>query len=166
MGTKYAGTPEERLALDTYIKLSRAAEHIGHCINGHLADDGLTTSQFGVLEALYHLGPLPVGKLGEKILKSSGNMTLVIDNLVRRGLVERVRRDDDRRTVEVRLTPAGRMQVAALLPGHVAGVVSAFAALTPDEQAALGGLCRKLGRSLSGPQGRAGEAVTITHTKE
>src|SRR5690554_5271383 len=115
MGTHYQGTTEERLALDTYIKLARAAESVGRRVNDHLLDVNLTTSQFGVLEALYHRGPLTVGQLGEKILKSSGNMTLVIDNLEKRGLVRRERRPDDRRSIEVHLTAAGREQVEQLL---------------------------------------------------
>lgn len=147
MGTHYQGTAVERQALDTYIKLSRAAESTGQRINEHLHAWHLTTSQFGVLEALYHLGPMPVGQVGEKILRSSANMTLVIDNLVRRGLVERMRRADDRRSIQISLTPEGRALIAEILPEHVAGVVAAFGALSPEEQATLAALCRKLGQA-------------------
>ena len=145
MGTHYQGTPAEQSALNSYIKLSRAAEAVGQRINDHLKAAHLTISQFGVLEALYHLGPLQPGQLAEKILKSSGNLTLVIDNLVKRGLVQRQRRADDRRCIDIQLTPAGRDLIADLMPGHVAGVVAAFAPLTPEEQAQLGDLCRRLG---------------------
>ena len=147
MGSRYRGAPDEVLALDAYIKLSRAAEATENNINQHLKDHNLTTSQFGVLETLYHLGSLQTGQLGEKILKSSGNMTLVIDNLVKRGLVRRQRLEDDRRCVEIRLTEQGRSLVKKILPDHVQRVVIAFAALTPAEQAQLGTLCRKLGLS-------------------
>lgn len=145
MGTHYQGTAEETLALDAYIKLARAAETVNTSINQHLNGAGLTASQFGVLEALYHLGPMQVGQLGEKILKSSGNMTLVVDNLVKRGLVQRERRDDDRRCVDVTLTAAGRKLIAGIWPGHLARVVATFGVLSAEEQAALGALCRKLG---------------------
>ncbi|MCA9971340.1 MAG: MarR family transcriptional regulator [Anaerolineales bacterium] len=149
MGTHYQGTPAETAALNTYIKLSRAAEAVTAAINGHLSSYHLTVSQFGVLEALYHLGPLPVGQLGEKILKSSGNMTLVVDNLVKRGLVTRARRTDDRRCIDVHLTPAGTQLIAEIMPTHVTHVVRSLAALTPDEQAGLAALCRKLGLAQS-----------------
>jgi MarR family 2-MHQ and catechol resistance regulon transcriptional repressor len=151
MPTHYTGTPEERLALDSYIKLSRAAESVTHRINAHLNEAGLTTSQFGVLEALYHLGPLPVGQLGDKILKSSGNMTMVVDNLERRGLVSRSRRADDRRCIEVSLTAEGHSLVMGILPGHVAGVRATMSALSDDELAQLGALCRKLGLAAIDP---------------
>lgn len=145
MTTHYAGTEQEKLALDTFIKLSRAAESVNKRVNEHLHAHDLSVSQFGVLEALYHLGPMPVGQLANKILRSSANLTLVIDNLVKRGLAARERRADDRRAVQVSLTDAGRDLVAGILPDHVAGVVNAFAALSPDDQSTLGALCRKLG---------------------
>lgn len=146
MGTHYQGTPAETLALDSYIKLSRAAETVTVRINSHLSNHHLTTSQFGVLEALYHLGPLQVGQLGEKILRSSGNMTLVIDNLVRRDLVIRQPKADDRRCIEIHLTPAGAGLIETIMPGHVTQVVTTMSALTAEEQQTLAALCRKLGR--------------------
>jgi MarR family 2-MHQ and catechol resistance regulon transcriptional repressor len=145
MSTHYEGTAEEVTALDLYIKLSRAAESTGQRINQHLQEENLTTSQFGVLEALYFLGPLQLGQLAHKVLKSSGNMTLVIDNLVKRGLVTRQRREDDRRCIDVRLTERGSALIEAIFPRHVAGVVDTMRALSPAEQQQLAALCRKLG---------------------
>lgn len=145
MGTHYDGTPEENLALDAYIKLWRAANAVDDSVNQHLSHFDLTTSQFGVLEALFHLGPLQTGELGTKILKSSGNMTLVIDNLVKRGLVRRQRREDDRRCIDVYLTDEGRALVERIMPDHIAGIVDAFAVLTREERRQLASLCRTLG---------------------
>ncbi len=145
MATHYAGTETEKRALDTFIKLSRAAESVNRRVNEHLRDHDLSVSQFGVLEALYHLGPLPVGQVADKILRSSANLTLVVDNLVKREMVTRERRADDRRTVQISLTDAGQTLIAAIMPAHVAGVVDAFVTLSPDEQTTLAGLCRKLG---------------------
>jgi MarR family 2-MHQ and catechol resistance regulon transcriptional repressor len=150
MPTHYQGTEKERTALDAYIKLTRAGESVNQRINSRLHEHNLTTSQFGVLEALYHLGPMPVGQVAEKILRSSANLTLVIDNLVKRGLVARERRAEDRRSVEVSLTEDGRALIAGMMPQHVARVVAAFDALSADEQATLAALCRKLGRAGSG----------------
>jgi MarR family 2-MHQ and catechol resistance regulon transcriptional repressor len=145
MGTHYRGTQLEKDALDVYIKLSRAAGAVEASINCHLRDYGLTVSQFGVLEALYHLGPLHQHELATKILKSSGNLTLVIDNLVKREMVERERDETDRRCVTVCLTEAGSQLIGGILPRHVERVVDAIGVLTPEEQHQLGLLCRKLG---------------------
>jgi MarR family 2-MHQ and catechol resistance regulon transcriptional repressor len=145
MGTQYKGTQTEVRALDAFIKLSRATESVNQRINAHLRDQDLTVSQFGALEALYHLGPMHSGELGEKILKSSGNMTLVIDNLVSRGLVYRQRRTDDRRCIDIHLTAPGQALIKVIIPAHVAGVVAVMNALSAHEQEKLGELCRDLG---------------------
>lgn len=149
MGTHYNGSEEEILALDCYIKLFRAAESVSQSINAHLREYDLTISQFGALEAIYHLGPMQSGELGQKILKSSGNMTMVIDHLEKRGLVTRQRRQDDRRCIDIHLTETGHELIASILPTHVAGVVHALAALAAEEQQQLAALCRTLGLAQS-----------------
>jgi MarR family 2-MHQ and catechol resistance regulon transcriptional repressor len=145
MGTHYQGTTEEMSALDVYIKLSRAAEAVTARINGYLKNENLTISQFGVLEAIYHLGPMRQNQLGEKILKSGGNMTMVIDNLEKRGLVQRERNPNDRRSIIVHLTETGQMLIDALFPRHVQIVVKEIGVLTPEEQVQLAALCKKVG---------------------
>lgn len=145
MGTKHRGPAEEVRALDAYVKLSRAAAAVEAVVNRHLAAAGLTISQFGVLEALWHLGPLPQGALARKILKSPANLTTVLDNLERRDLIRRRRDPSDRRVVRVELSDAGEARIAPLFPRHVARVVDAFSALDPAEQDSLARLCRTLG---------------------
>lgn len=145
MSTHYQGTSTERRALDLYIKLSRAAESVNQRVNRHLQDAHLTVSQFGVLEALYHLGPMTPGILCDKILRSTGNVTLVIDNLEKRRLVMRTQNPEDRRSTIIELTSAGKTLVEEIFPLHVATVVQEMAVLTPEEQSQLAALCRKLG---------------------
>lgn len=145
MGTRYLGTKDEVRALDTFIKLVRAAESVSSRINRHLADTDLTVSQFGVLEALFHMGPLYQRDLAEKLLKSGGNMTLVIDNLEKRELVTRVREAEDRRCIKVCLTDKGKQLISQIFPSHVTTVVNQMSILSPDEQEELGRLCRRLG---------------------
>lgn len=145
MGTHYQGTADQKRALNGYIKLSRAADAVTARINHHLKAANLTISQFGVLEAIYHLGPLQPSQLATKILKSEGNLTLVITNLVKRDLVERQRRLDDRRCIEIHLTTAGRELIDSLFPRHVAIVEQEMNILTAAEQEQLAFLCRKLG---------------------
>ena len=73
----------------------------------HIAELELCLSDFGVLEALLHKGPLTVKELGAKVMLTSGSMTAALDRLGRRGLVERKEDDVDRRVRVVRLTEAG-----------------------------------------------------------
>lgn len=146
MGTRYYGTKDEIRALDSYIKLSRAAESVSVRIHRHLNTAKLTTSQFGVLEALLHLGPLSQSDLAQKLLKSGGNITLVIDNLEKRQLVKRDRLTKDRRVVMVCLTEKGQQLISEIFPRHVAAVVEEMSILTESEQEELSRLCRRLGK--------------------
>ena len=147
MGSHYSGNKDDVQALDTYIKLIRAAESLMARIYRTAELDGLTVSQFGVLEALLHLGPLCQRELGEKILKSSGNITMVIDNLEKRSLVERKRDRGDRRFVTVHLTAEGEKLIKAIFPRHLERIKNEFGILSVSEQEALGDMCRVLGRA-------------------
>src|SRR5690625_7186143 len=104
MGTHYKGTESEIRTLDAFIKLTRAADALNNRLNRHLADANITVSQFGTLEALYHIGPLNQRAIGEKILKSGGNITTVIDNLEKSGYVTRKKEPADKRAVLIELT--------------------------------------------------------------
>jgi len=145
MGTHYTGTPEIGQALDAYIKLVRASESVTSRVIRHLGDDGLTVSQFGVLEALFHLGPLSQRELAQKILKSGGNVTMVVDNLEKRGLVKRERDSGDRRLYRITLTPVGRKLIKNIFPRHAEKIADQMNVLTKEELQELGHLCRKLG---------------------
>ena len=146
MPSHYRGTREEVAALNAYIPLMRAAESLTARAGLRVAAHGLTLSQFGALEALLHLGPLCQRELGEKLLKSGGNITMVVDNLERRGWVRRQRQKDDRRMIAVHLTPAGRRLISRIFPGHVAAIAREMRCLTASEQQDLRRLSRKLGR--------------------
>lgn len=132
-------------ALKTYVKLMRATSRVTERMHKHLLSEKLTLSQFGALEALYHLGPLCQQDIGRKILKTSGNITTVIDNLEKRGLVARAYDPNDRRLKRVRLTTGGTHLIKKVFPRHVENAERVFSALTLREQAQLGALLKKLG---------------------
>ena len=146
MPSHFTGTRAEMRILDTFIKLTRCT----NSVLARLAEKGtvgdLTYSQFAVLEALYHLGHMSQGEISMKVLKSGSNMTTVIDNLERHGLVRRERDAQDRRVIHVHLTEAGISKIEAVLPGHVSALVEEFKVLSASEQQILGELCKKLGK--------------------
>jgi MarR family 2-MHQ and catechol resistance regulon transcriptional repressor len=148
MGSHYKGSKKEIRALDTYIKLIRAADTLSSGININLSNAGLTESQFNVLDALYHLGPLTQKQLGKKLLKSGGNITMVIDNLEKRNLVKRRRGERDRRVFFVDLTLQGKRQVENILPKQVSRIKNEMSTLSKGEQNELQRLCKKLGISV------------------
>lgn len=145
MATRLSRPPAESAALDAYIKLMRAAESV--TTRAHLVlPAGVTITQFAALEALLHRGPLFQSELAGKLLKSTGNLTLVVDNLERDGLVSRERDETDRRFIRVALTAQGRKFISTLFPKVAANLTREFAALSPAEQTTLAELCKKLGR--------------------
>ncbi len=145
-------------ALDAYIKLMRAADSV--TARAHLVlPAGVTITQFAALEALLHCGPLFQSELAGKLLKSGGNLTLVVDNLERDGLVARERDARDRRFIRVALTPKGRAFIAKLFPDIAASLTREFSVLTAADQATLARLCKKLGRGRDAT-GKTTAAVT------
>jgi MarR family 2-MHQ and catechol resistance regulon transcriptional repressor len=133
------------LALNTYTKLMRAAESVTGRVNRPMSAAGLTISQFGVLEALYHKGPLCQRDIAVKILKSTGNITMVIDNLEKRRLVRRERDIQDRRFLTVYLTDAGTTLIREVFVAVEVAIATEMAVLSETEQEQLGTLCKKLG---------------------
>lgn len=146
MGTHFDGTDSEKNTLNAFIKLMRATESLNNRLNKHLSDAELTVSQFGTLEAILHLGPLNQRALGEKLLKSGGNITMVIDNLERCGYVKRKKDVNDRRAVLIHLTPKGRSFIKDFFPKHLEKIKEEFSVFTEQEKKQLAALCKKLGK--------------------
>jgi len=145
MGNGFKGDSATERALSTYVKLTRAANSTWAYARVGLEESGLSPTQFAVLEALYHVGPLCLGDLARRILKSSGNLTLVVDNLEKNGFVKRRQQGEDKRFVLATITPAGRKLIQKIFPGHARRISQVIGRLTPEEQEQLGVLCRKLG---------------------
>ena len=145
MGKKFRGTAAEQRALSAYVKLERAANAAMAYARFGLEEAGLSLGQFAVLEALYHVGPLYLGDLARRILTSSGNLTLVVDNLEKRGLVKRRQPLKDKRFILATITPAGKKLIARIFPAHAQRITSVMGRLTKSEQDNLGALCKKLG---------------------
>ncbi len=138
---------QEAQILKIYTQLMRATDAVTEKMHRHLLDYRLSTSQFGVIEALYHLGPLCQKDIGEKILKTSGNITLVIDNLEKRKLVKRKKDSNDRRRMKVRLTESGYELIEKIFPDHSKIAHKVFSVLEPEEQNSLSLLLKKLGKA-------------------
>lgn len=150
MATQYDGTDREERVLNAYIRFTRAFDTVDRTVGETFRARKLTSGQFGVLEAVYHLGPMYQGQIGEKLLQSKGNISTIISNLVERGLVRRQRDEEDRRYVKIHLTEEGENLIEDLFPEHVEKIVEAFDALEPGEVEELGRLCKKLGVTNAG----------------
>ncbi|MBC8030140.1 MAG: MarR family transcriptional regulator [Pyrinomonadaceae bacterium] len=108
-------------------------------------------SDFAVLEALLHKGPLPVNEIGKKVLLTSGSITVAVDRLETKGLVERRAHGTDRRTRVVHLTKAGRKLIARAYAQHAADMEQLTSkSLTAVERKTLIGLLKKIGYEAAG----------------
>jgi MarR family transcriptional regulator, 2-MHQ and catechol-resistance regulon repressor len=142
--TRRENRNEER-ALAVWVKLARASATCGQATHAHIRTLGLTPPQFGVLEALGHLGPLSPGDLCRKQLVSGGNITVVLENMEKSALLTRKRDRRDRRRVHVALTPRGKRLFRDIFPSHAQFVGEMMSVLTKGEQVQLGLLLKKLG---------------------
>jgi MarR family 2-MHQ and catechol resistance regulon transcriptional repressor len=147
MAARPVGVDDARVieALGAYVKLLRTARAVLARVEPRLVSAGLTPTQFGVLEAILHKGPLSQRDLSRKVLTSAGNMTDLVDKLEARGLVRRTRQKLDRRAVLVELTAAGGELIGPLFTQHAGDIAAAMAALNGEELRQLGALLRKLG---------------------
>src|SRR5881409_743129 len=138
-----AARPDAGLKL--WIVLARAFDAVDRHSRESIARFGLGSTEFGVLEALYHKGELPVSEVQRRILVESSSTTYVVDKLCDRRLVRRRPSDRDRRVTLLALTPAGRRLIERIFPPHADAMRHAVAALPPREQARAVRVLRALG---------------------
>jgi len=147
----------EARALKLWVVLARAYAAVAAHSQRDIARHGLSPGEFGVLEALYHRGPLLLGELQQRILVSSGGVTYLVDRLESKGLVERRECPTDRRARYAALTPDGEALIARIFPEHAACIERAVAGLDADEQRRAMELLRTLGHSAAALGSPAGE---------
>ncbi len=143
-----AYSPSKSQALDLWVKLARSFAVFNKGAVNHIRSTGLTPSQFAVVECLGHKGGMTLGELSQKMLMSCGNITVVVDNLEKEGLVERLRCENDRRVVYVNLTASGQQHFDAIFPEHADRIEALASVLSDSEQKQLAGLLKKLGLGL------------------
>ena len=145
-------TPEKSSEADLsglhiWLVLWKASRAVEAQAQRSIARFGMVQSDFGVLEALLHRGPLSAKQLGAKVLLTSGSMTAAVDRLANRGLVRREDDADDRRACIVRLTAAGRRLIERAFAQHRAEMEEALEGFPIDERRLLLPLLRRLGRT-------------------
>src|SRR6266850_3395999 len=106
---------------------------------------GLGDSDFRVLEALLHKGPLPVNTIGPKVWLTPGSISVAVDRLEQKRLVER-QNTDDRRVRQVELTAKGRTLITKTFREHAAAMEEVAGVLSKRERLILLRLLKKLGK--------------------
>ncbi|WP_106766134.1 MarR family winged helix-turn-helix transcriptional regulator [Paenibacillus faecalis] len=135
----------EDLSLYLFVVLSRAYDSVMAHSNRSIQSHGLNSTEFGVLDVLYHKGPQPLQKIGEKVLISSGNITYVVDKLQKKNLLVRRASAEDRRVIYAELTKEGKEMFERIFPIHKEKIACAVSGLTDEEKIQASVLLRKLG---------------------
>lgn len=131
-------------ALRLLLVMSRALKAVTTPMRQHLARWDLSPTEFAVLEALYHKGPLPLGEVAERVLVTGASTTYCVKGLERRGLLRRRPSREDQRVVFGELTEAGRALIAEVFPAHAEELRRAMVGLTRQEKRGAAELLRKL----------------------
>ena len=133
-------------AVHVFLVLWKAAQAVGSYAEKSITDLEIGGSDFAVLEALLHKGPLPVNEIGKKVLLTSGSITVAVDRLEKKGLVERRAHGTDRRARIVHLTKEGRKLITRAYTQHAEDLERLVSAsLIPKEREILIRLLKKIG---------------------
>jgi MarR family 2-MHQ and catechol resistance regulon transcriptional repressor len=146
-------------ALRLFVVLARCYNAVTEHTRRDIARHGLKPSEFGVLELLYHKGPVPLGEVAKRILLTTGSVTHLIDQLEKQGLVRRVACPTDRRVFYADLTQKGRELIGNIFPAHAETIHQAVAGLSSQEQETALELLKKLGLSAQAALDKSADAL-------
>ena len=133
--------------LKTVTILMRAGHRLEEIIRQDVQAHGLTLSEFGTLEALFHKGTLTVAEVIEKILVPHSSMSYVIERLVEKGLIVKEQDDVDRRVYRLSLTEAGSVYISSVYPIHEKALRKVLDVLSVEEEEKLQQLLKKIGKN-------------------
>lgn len=138
-------TNKQKENLRVFITLRRAHQSIARQNLRFMSRYHLTETQFAVLEMLYHKGELCVQDVVDTLLSTSGNVTVVIQNLVKEGYIHRLSDQQDRRRYLLSLTPKGHHLIDQIFPEYLTFLEKRMSVLSSHEQIELAALLKKLG---------------------
>ncbi|AXQ79518.1 MarR family transcriptional regulator [Streptococcus chenjunshii] len=130
-------------AVKLMVVMRKAFRTIDTKVSESYKEDNLTAAQFAVLDVLYAKGQMKIGELIDNVLATSGNMTVVIKNMEKKGWVSRRTSPDDRRAYLVDLTDKGRQVIEHALPAHIQKIEDVFSLLSEREQEELTALLKR-----------------------
>ena len=145
-----------------FLVLWKAARAVQAYAEKSVSELEMCGSDFAVLEALLHKGPLPVNEIGKKVMLTSGSITVAVDRLEAKELVERRAHGADRRARIVHLTKEGRKVITRVYADHAADMERlASASLTRAERKTLIQLLKKIGYEAAGTSEQS-EEVSVS----
>ena len=129
-----------------WLVMMKAMRALTHYAAAGIEETGLGLSDFGILEALLHKGPLPVNTIGPIVDLTPGSISIAVDRLFAKGLVTRVESAEDRRVRIVALTPRGKSLIDSAFRKHSGQMKRVFSELSPEELRGLEVALKKVGK--------------------
>jgi MarR family transcriptional regulator, 2-MHQ and catechol-resistance regulon repressor len=139
-------TKKSSAPVHSWLVLVKAFQSASKYLRAGIEQTGLDDTDFRILEALLHKGPLPVNTIGPKVFLTPGSISVAVDRLLDRGLVRRVESHDDRRVRVVSLTPKGKKVITPVFRKHAAQIRKVFADATPKDLRRLEATLKKIGK--------------------
>jgi len=136
---------DRELSLKLLVVLSKAYKVVMDRAAKDMKRNGLSESEFTVMELLYHKGRVPMQRIGESMLVTSGGITYTVDKLEGKGLLRRVACPEDRRVTYAELTEAGTAKFDDIFPAHASAIESIMRGLDEEEKRQAIALVKKLG---------------------
>ena len=137
----------ENLSLKSFVVLMKSSKVLQEVVKKDISNYAMQTSDFTVLETLFHKGKLTIRQISESVLINAGSITYVIDKLETKGLLERSDCKEDRRVVYIQLTEQGKQFMAEIFPKHQKVIEDIFSDLTTDEKKVLIELLKRVGKN-------------------
>lgn len=128
---------EKNSDIHLQIVLQRAVKSINAKIGKDFREKGITASQFSVLDVLYTKGEMRICELIEKVLSTSGNITVVVKNMEQKGWIYKKTSLTDKRAFLVGLTKEGEKLFEKLLPNHRKEIENVYNVLSLEEKKEL-----------------------------
>ncbi|MFD1170468.1 MarR family winged helix-turn-helix transcriptional regulator [Oceanobacillus caeni] len=136
----------ENLSLKSFVVLLKANKTLAELIKKDISSHGMRTSDFTVLEALYHKGKQTIKQITQSVLINTGSITYVIDKLEKKGLLERTPCKDDRRVVYIQLTDQGVQLMEEIFPLHQQVIENVFEGVTDEEKKIIIDVLKRVGK--------------------
>ncbi|MDD4884648.1 MAG: MarR family winged helix-turn-helix transcriptional regulator [Sulfuricurvum sp.] len=136
------------LSLSTWVELMKAFSKIRSLEMELIEANGLTIGQFSLLELLYHRGSQSVGAATTLAMSTPGNMTVVVKNLAKQGMIVVDKDPKDKRISTLSISEKGSELMKNLFPEHAKRIDRFLSGLDNDDKEAVKKLLRKLNKSL------------------
>ncbi|MFC2947459.1 MarR family winged helix-turn-helix transcriptional regulator [Virgibacillus sediminis] len=135
----------ENLSLKTFVVLMKSSKTVMERVKEDIKNYGMKTSDFAILEALYHKGELTVKQISEAVLINTGSITYVIDKLEAKGLLKRRPCTEDRRVVYIHITDQGNQLMDEIFPKHQQVIEEIFSGVSNEEKETIVEALKKVG---------------------